>query len=194
MKRCESGTPFPISWLIGRENSTLNSVEPRRKWPLPCMAVAKQAYEQKLREIEALRDDPNTAEAALPKRLSDRNGYLVSKAAAVAGDLGLQSLIPNLLKAFDRFVGPDAAKKDPKCWAKLAVIKALKDLGYRDAEPYLRGVAHIQLGTGLGRSTGLRRVSSRGFGVGARRLLHRQPKPDASPGGPAGRSGGSGSG
>ena len=106
--------------------------------------MPKEAYERKLREIEALRNDPEAALAELPKRLSDRNGYLVSKAAAVAGDLGLESLIPNLLKAFDRFFGPDPAKKDPKCWAKAAIIKALKDLGCREPEPYLRGVTHVQ--------------------------------------------------
>lgn len=39
----------------------------------------------------------------------------------------------------------DAAKTDPNCWAKNAIIKTLKDLGHEDPEVYLRGIAHVQM-------------------------------------------------
>ena len=36
-------------------------------------------------------------------------------------------------------------KRDPQCWGKNAVAKALKELEHREAAPYLRGTAHIQM-------------------------------------------------
>jgi HEAT repeat protein len=69
---------------------------------------------------------------------------LVSKAAAVAGDLQLTALIPELTAAFDRFL-QDPVKTDSQCWAKIAIAKALRDLGHRDPAVFLRGIRHIQL-------------------------------------------------
>ncbi|MBV8847246.1 MAG: HEAT repeat domain-containing protein [Bryobacterales bacterium] len=105
----------------------------------------KQAFEKKISEIEALRSaDPATAVAPLRKALKDRANYLVSKAAAVAGALRAEELIPDLIAAFDRFL-KDPVKSDPQCWAKTAVVKALKDLGHRDPDVFLKGIDHIQL-------------------------------------------------
>lgn len=106
--------------------------------------MSKQAYEQKLREIKALRDDSARAAAELPKLLQNRNGYLVSKAAEVAQDLALVDLVPDLLRAYARFFGDDAPKRDPQCWAKTAAAKALHALGCRESEAYLRGIRWIQ--------------------------------------------------
>ena len=83
-------------------------------------------------------------QASLAKALTNRNNYLVSKAAAVVADLQLAELIPDLVAAFDRFL-MDAVKTDPQCWAKIAIAKALRDLGHRDAGVFLRGAAHVQL-------------------------------------------------
>jgi HEAT repeat protein len=108
--------------------------------------MSKQAFDKKIEALEALRSD--TASAApgdrVRKALRDRNNYIVSKAATLAGDLGLSELIPDLLSAFDRFL-IDPVKSDPQCWAKNAIAKALKDLGHHDAGVYLRGIAHVQL-------------------------------------------------
>lgn len=104
----------------------------------------KEAFEEKLAAVEALRQAPAGALEPLRKALRDRNNLVVSKAAGVAGDLLLGELIPDLVSAFDRFL-KDPAKTDPKCWAKNAIIKALKDLGHEDPEVYLRGIAHVQL-------------------------------------------------
>jgi hypothetical protein len=48
-----------------------------------------------------------------------------------------------LLAAFDRFM-VNAAKSDPQCWAKIAIIKAVAALGHDDRDIYLRGLRHIQ--------------------------------------------------
>jgi hypothetical protein len=108
--------------------------------------MGKQAFEKQIANLEALRtaSDPTASLPALRKALKDRNNYLVSKAAAVVGDVRLEDLIPDLIAAFDRFLN-DPVKSDPQCWAKTAIAKALKDLGHRDAKVFLRGIGHIQM-------------------------------------------------
>ena len=108
--------------------------------------MGKQALDRKLEALESLRSAPDSASTIeqLRKALKDRNNYFVSKAAALAGELGLQTLLPDLLAAFDRFL-IDAVKSDPRCWAKNAILKALKDLGHDDPAVFLRGMAHFQL-------------------------------------------------
>jgi len=107
--------------------------------------VNKQAFDQKMEAIEALRSSPGSPATVeqLRKALKDRNNYIVSKAAAVAGDLGLRDLIPDLIAAFQRFM-TDSVKSDPKCWAKNAIAKSLKDLEYSEADFFLRGLKHFQ--------------------------------------------------
>ena len=108
--------------------------------------MSKQAFDKKLEALDALRTAPDSSEtvAALRKALSDRNNYAVSKAAAIASQRQLQTLIPDLLAAFDRFL-QEPAKADPQCWAKNAIAKALVDLGYTDAEVFLKGLSHFQM-------------------------------------------------
>jgi HEAT repeat protein len=108
--------------------------------------LSKQAFEKRVADLEALRSasDPAAVLPALRKALKDRNNYLVSKAAAIAGDLRVEDLIPDLVGALDRFF-EEPVKTDPQCWAKNASIKALKDLGYRTANVFLRGIVHVQL-------------------------------------------------
>jgi hypothetical protein len=92
--------------------------------------------------LEALRSAP--AVEPLRRALRDRSNYFVSKAAALTAELGMQELIPDLVEAFDRFI-MDPVKTDPQCWAKNAIAKALKDLGYSEAGFFLRGIRHVQL-------------------------------------------------
>jgi hypothetical protein len=94
------------------------------------------------RKMQLLRSNP--AIEPLRKALHDRSNYFVSKAAALAAELAMQDLIPDLVEAFDRFM-VDPVKSDPQCWAKNAIAKALKDLGYSDTDFFLRGIKHIQL-------------------------------------------------
>lgn len=105
--------------------------------------MSKQAFDAKIAALEALRATPGAASAPLRKALAERNNYIVSKAASLAGDLLLSDLIPDLLAAFDRALR-DGVKSDPQCWAKNAVAKALKDLSHHDAEVYLKGLRHVQ--------------------------------------------------
>jgi len=105
--------------------------------------MSKDALERRIQAIEALRSAPDTAAEPLRKALRDRNNYLVSRAAAVAGSLGLGALVPDLLAAFDRFL-EDSVKSDPQCWAKNAIVKALRELGHSDPEVFLKGLAHVQ--------------------------------------------------
>jgi HEAT repeat protein len=105
--------------------------------------VSKDTVEEKIAAIHGLRSSPADAVEPLRKALRDRNNVVCSKAAAVAGDLLLRDLIPDLLAAFERFL-KEPVKTDPKCWAKTAIVKALKDLAHEDPEIYLRGMAHVQ--------------------------------------------------
>jgi HEAT repeat protein len=100
---------------------------------------AKKAYEEKLAALETL-----ATPVELGKALADRNNYYVSKAAARVASLGLRDLIPDLVAAFDRFL-VNPVKSDPQCWAKNAIVAALKGFDCDDTSFYLRGMKHIQL-------------------------------------------------
>ncbi len=108
--------------------------------------TTKQSFDRKLECLDELRSasDPAAAIERLRKALQDRNNYVVSKAAAIAAELQLTDLTPDLLAAFDRFL-IDAVKTDPQCWAKTAVAKALKNLGHRGPAVFLRGLSHVQM-------------------------------------------------
>jgi hypothetical protein len=71
-------------------------------------------------------------------------GLVVAKAAKVAGAQELAALLPDLLRAFDRMF-ETALERDPQCWAKNAIAKALVDLGHRESAVYLRGARWIQM-------------------------------------------------
>jgi HEAT repeat protein len=105
-----------------------------------------RAFDEKLDQIASLGlvADPQNAVVPLRKALKDRSNYAVGKAAAIVGHLALRELIPDLVAAFNRFFA-DAVKSDPQCWAKNAIVKALKDLGHDDPDLYLRGMRHVQM-------------------------------------------------
>jgi HEAT repeat protein len=105
--------------------------------------VKKEAFEEMIAALESLRADPQGALEPIRKALRDRNNFICSKAAALAGDLLLRETIQDLIDAFDRFL-KDPVKSDPQCWAKNAIVKALKDLGHSDPAVFLRGIAHRQ--------------------------------------------------
>lgn len=107
------------------------------------MAVRK--VEQEIERLNLLREAPqHEAAAELAKALPDRVNLIVAKAAGIAGERGLAALIPDLLRAFDRLFS-NAAQRDPQCWGKNAIARALVSLGYGESAPYVRGVRHIQL-------------------------------------------------
>jgi HEAT repeat protein len=108
--------------------------------------VRNKGFEQKLAAIESIRSG-DAAPRALPtlkKALQQRNNYIAAKAASAAAELLQRELIPDLIAAFDRFL-VDSAKTDPQCWAKIAIAKALTELGHADPEVFLRGLKHVQM-------------------------------------------------
>jgi HEAT repeat protein len=112
------------------------------------MAVRKVEHE--LEQLGLLREAPSgDARARLRKALKDPVNLMVAKAAAIAAERHFRDLTPDLLRAFDRLFG-DAARRDPKCWGKNAIAKALIELEYRESAPYLRGMRHIQMEAGWG--------------------------------------------
>ena len=107
--------------------------------------MSKKAFEQQLAALDELRNStaPSAVEG-LRKALTNRNNYLVAKAAQIGAQSGLVDLISELLSAFDRFL-VDPSKSDPQCWAKNAVIQALADLGHNNSAVYVRGLRHVQM-------------------------------------------------
>jgi hypothetical protein len=80
----------------------------------------------------------------LRKALAHRSNFLVAKAARMVADAELFALLPEVLTAYDRFF-IDAAKSDPQCWAKNALVKTLVKLEHRQKDAYLRGLCHHQM-------------------------------------------------
>lgn len=107
--------------------------------------MAKRAFEEKLAELDALSSLPaEEAVPALQKALKSPNNYLTAKAAEIARRLRLKELMPELATSFDRFF-IDAEKKDPQCWAKNALSRALTEFECQDSAVFLRGLRHIQM-------------------------------------------------
>ncbi len=107
--------------------------------------VANRRIEEQLDALSRLRGS-SSAEAvpALRKALADRVNLVAAKAANIAADLPAPEVLPDLLRAFDRLF-EDPVKRDPQCWGKNAIARALKDLGHRESPAFLRGAVHIQM-------------------------------------------------
>jgi hypothetical protein len=105
--------------------------------------MANDRVEKQLDSLKALRGIGPNADvlAALKKALADRVNVVVAKAAQICGELQTAALIPDLKKAFERLFEKD---KDPQCWGKNGLAKALKDLGVQESAVFLRGVRHVQ--------------------------------------------------
>lgn len=106
--------------------------------------MAHRQVEQEIERLNQLRDT-EAAEAIpiLRKALADRINLIVAKAAKVAAEMRLDALIPDLLRAFDRLL--EKPDRDPQCWGKVAIAKALVDLNHHESAPFARGIQHIQM-------------------------------------------------
>jgi HEAT repeat protein len=110
--------------------------------PTPARGIEEQAA-----ALEALRTlPPQEAEPAVRKALQNRNNFLVAKAARLAAELGLKSLVPDLAAAFPRFMpeGGEPAETDPQCWAKNDLAKALAAFEFQEHALFLAGMKHHQ--------------------------------------------------
>lgn len=107
--------------------------------------MAHRQIEAEVERLNLLREaNPAEAATALKNTLSDRVNLIVAKSAKIAAEMRLEDLLPDLLRAFDRlFEKP--VERDPQCWGKNAISKALVALDYRDAAPFLRGIHHFQM-------------------------------------------------
>ena len=88
----------------------------------------------------------SSPEGAVPQLrgyLKSRSNLVVAKAAKLAGELHLPSLLPDLIAAFDRFwINP--AKLDKRCAATTEIVNALYEMDYTEPDVYLRGILHVQ--------------------------------------------------
>jgi HEAT repeats len=112
---------------------------------------SSHGFDKELAELESLRELVKAGASLsadqveyLRKALAHRNNFLVSKAARLVADAELSPLLPDVHAAYDRFF-IDAAKTDPKCWAKEALAKGMVKLGHRQRDAYLRGMRHHQM-------------------------------------------------
>jgi HEAT repeat protein len=104
----------------------------------------KRKFEEQLAALDALRQlPPETCVEPLRKALTNRNNFVVARAADLVRQFQLIQLTPDLLTAFGRFF-EDAVKTDPQCWAKNALSRALAAFEHQDAAVFLRGMKHIQ--------------------------------------------------
>jgi HEAT repeat protein len=105
----------------------------------------KRAFEAQIAALEALREAPQESRIEpLRKALTQRNNFIVAKAADLTREFNLHDLTPDLLKAFDRFF-ENSEKSDPQCWAKNAIGRTLAAFEIQEPEVFLRGMRHIQL-------------------------------------------------
>src|SRR5262245_13363265 len=108
--------------------------------------MAHGRVEQQLEAMRRLSEDGPSPEAAaaVRKALRDRVGMVVGKAAQTAAQLQFMELLPDLITAFDRLF-EDPVQRDPQCWGKNGIAKALAALQYRESAPFVRGSRHVQM-------------------------------------------------
>jgi HEAT repeat protein len=128
-----------------------------RSTPQACVTLSpmsgKRKFEEQLASLDALRQQPPEATIdPLRKALTNRNNFVVAKAADLIRTSNLPQLIPDLLTAFDRFF-ENPVKTDPQCWAKNAISRTLAAFEHQDAAVFLRGMHHIQLEPSYGGSS-----------------------------------------
>jgi len=106
--------------------------------------MANRRIEEHVEALARLRNGTaSDAPATLARELKDRSNLVVAKAAQVAAELGARETIPDLLAAFERLFD-DAVKRDPQCWGKNAIARALRDMEYGEGAPFLRGARWVQ--------------------------------------------------
>ncbi len=108
--------------------------------------MSRGRLEERLEILRQLRvsTPDDAAVSLLGSSLGDRSNLIVAEAAKMVAKLRLRHLIPDLLSALDPLF-KDPVKRDPKCRGKTAIIKALIELDYEDAQPFVRGSEHVQM-------------------------------------------------
>jgi HEAT repeat protein len=106
-----------------------------------------RSFEERLAAVRRAIETPDDAAArkVLLQALRGTSGYLVS----VVVSAWPERFVDALPDAFARLL-EDPVKRDPNCWGKLAIAKALYDADARADEVYLAGVRHVQLEPSMG--------------------------------------------
>jgi hypothetical protein len=102
------------------------------------------SVDEQLAALDALPSERNAKIDALKAVLGDRHYRVAAKAARLAEDALLYELVPELLVAYVRFLDKPL-KKDPSCYAKKAIVRALVGLDCSDTEFFRRGLGYRQL-------------------------------------------------
>ena len=102
--------------------------------------------EEALERLSALKASANDSIVAkeLKPYLANRSNLAVAKAAKIAGERGLASLIPEMVSTFHRLM-KDPQRLDKRNAALTEIAAALYQMDYREPEVYRIGVRHVQL-------------------------------------------------
>ncbi len=105
-----------------------------------------RALEDTLAALGELRHGPVTDQTitTLRQALRAKVSHVVAKAAQVSGELLVRALLADLAAAFERFL-TTPVKTDPGCYAKVAIARALYEIGEDPGSVFLHGVRHRQL-------------------------------------------------
>ena len=108
--------------------------------------MRKDPLKKALQAVQDLRSQgpSDDAVAALLELICKGPGLVVARAAGLAAEWQAAELAPELENAFYRLL-EDGRKVDPQCWGKVAVVKALFELAWQDADVYLQGCRTVQL-------------------------------------------------
>lgn len=106
----------------------------------------RDRLQEVLAGLARVRHDPSSTAslAELRRVLAHESAHAVAKAAAIVGEAGLDSLVPDLIAAFRRFLCVPA-RKDPGCAAKQAAVEALLRLDHEDEDVFRAGIRHVQM-------------------------------------------------
>ncbi len=125
--------------------------------------AAARGFDAELAQLESLRDaDPAATLGPLRKALTNKNNFIVARAAKLIAAQSQRALIDDLVTVFGRFVD-DPNKSDPQCWAKEAIAQALATLEYQEPEFFLTGMRIFQPGFASDAATALRGICAMGL-------------------------------
>jgi HEAT repeat protein len=108
--------------------------------------MRQKSEEKKLAALNALDPAADRAvqNATIEKYLADKHFRVVARAATLAGERSLRERLPDLLRAYARFL-VEPIEQDPHCIAKQAIARALVTLECEDVTFFLEGIRYRQL-------------------------------------------------
>src|SRR5579859_3902574 len=98
---------------------------------------------ERLSALKAIADDGIVA-TELKLYLANRSNLAVAKAAKIAGEHRLISLIPELVSTFHRLM-KDPQRLDKRNAALIEIAAALYEMDYHEPDVYRIGIQHVQM-------------------------------------------------